>query len=236
MCGRFNITSDPLTRLLMELVGLPHPGPDNHNAAPTETIGVLRISADGDPEIVPMRWWLTPSWSEGPSTRYSMFNARSETAARSPAFRGPYRQRRCVVPVTGFYEWARQDGRRLPYYLKPHDAPGLLLAGLWDRWKHPESGEEMDSFAVLTVPAAPEMAFVHSRQPLMLSMVDARRWMDPESRDYGEVVRSDLPGVLDAVPVSGYVNDARHKDGRCVEPVGPAVPLVPGRGLREEAL
>jgi putative SOS response-associated peptidase YedK len=225
VCGRFNITSDPLTVLLMELVGLPHPGPDNYNAAPTETIRVLRIGENGEPELVPMRWWLTPYWSDGPSTRYSMFNAKSETAHRSPAFREPFRKRRCVVPVSGFYEWTRQNNQKLPYYIRPHDQAGLLLAGLWDRWRNPEADEVLESFTILTVPAAPGMAFVHDRQPLMLSLEDARSWMDPEQEDLQALIGSGLPMAVDAVPVSTHVNNARHKDARCVDPIGPPLAI-----------
>lgn len=229
MCGRFNVTSDPLTVLLMELVGLSHPGPDNLNAAPTETIQVLRIGESGQPELVPMRWWLTPYWSKGPSTKYSMFNAKSETAASSPAFREPFRKRRCVVPVSGFYEWTRQNNQKLPYYIRPHDSAGLLLAGLWDRWRDGETDESLLSFTILTVPAAPGMEFVHKRQPLMLSLEDARRWMDPEVEDFEEIIDSEMPVAVDAVPVSTYVNNARNKDARCAEPIGAAVPV--DRGL-----
>ena len=225
MCGRFNITSDPLTQLLMELVGLPHPGPDNFNAAPTETIQVLRLDEDGEPELAPMRWWLTPHWSKAPSTKYAMFNARSETAATSPAFREPYRKRRCVVPVSGFYEWSRQNNRKLPYLLKPHDQPGLLLAGLWDRWRNPDTDEVLESFTVLTVPASPAMALIHNRQPLMLSVEEARAWMDPDSKDFESLIDSDLPVEIDAVPVSTHVNNARNKDERCMDPIGKPIPL-----------
>jgi putative SOS response-associated peptidase YedK len=225
MCGRFNITSDPLTRLLMTLVGLPHPGPDNYNAAPTETIQVLRLDEDGNPELVPMRWWLTPHWSKAPSTKYAMFNARSETAASSPAFREPFRKRRCVVPVSGFYEWTRQNDRKLPYLLKPHEEPGLLLAGLWDRWRNPDTDEVLESFTVLTVPASPAMELIHNRQPLMLSVEEARAWMDPESEDFETLIRSDLPVSMDAVPVSTHVNNARNKDERCMDPIGKPIPL-----------
>ena len=130
MCGRFNVTSSPLSDVLLELVGMPHPGPDNYNAAPTETITVVRLNPEREPELVPMRWWLTPYWSKEMSTKYSMFNAKSETVAKSRAFREPFAKRRCVVPISGFYEWARQNNRKLPYYLTPHDAPGMLLAGI----------------------------------------------------------------------------------------------------------
>ena len=231
MCGRFNIISDPLTVLLMELVGLPHPGPDNFNAAPTETIEVLRLDESGEPELVPMRWWLTPHWSKAPSTRYAMFNARSETAAKSPAFREPYRKRRCVVPVSGFYEWTRQNNQKLPYLLKPHEGPGLLLAGLWDRWQNPETEEELESITVLTVASSPAMALIHKRQPLMLSIEDARSWMDPESEAFEALIRSELPVALDAVPVSTHVNNARNKDERCMDPIGKPITLDDGGAL-----
>jgi putative SOS response-associated peptidase YedK len=234
MCGRFNVAADPLSRLLMELVGLQHPGPDNLNAAPTETIVVLRLDEAGSPELAPMRWWLTPRWAKELTTRYSMFNAKSETVHESPAFREPFRSRRCVVPVCGFYEWARAGGRKLPYYIHPAEAPGMLLAGIWDRWKDPETGESLDSFAVLTTPANAGLAFVHHRQPVMLAQRDARRWMDPQTApaDLRPLLGSALPTPLEALPVSAWVNDARHKDARCMQGAAAPVPVADASGSR----
>lgn len=233
MCGRFNVESDPLSRLLLELVRLRHPGPDNHNAAPTETIVVLRLGKQGEPELVPMRWWLTPYWAGEPGSRYAMFNAKSETVERTPAFREPFRHRRCVVPVSGFYEWARtrertSDGKsRLPYYIRPRDLPGLLLAGVWDRWRNRESNEVLESFAILTTKAARGLEFVHDRQPVMLALREARRWLDPAAPadELKAMLGPAVPADLDAVPVSSYVNDARHKEVRCLEPIGAAVTI-----------
>ena len=225
MCGRFNVTSSPLSDVLLELVGMPHPGPDNYNAAPTETITVVRLNPEREPELVPMRWWLTPSWSKEMSTKYSMFNAKSETVAKSRAFREPFAKRRCVVPISGFYEWARQNNRKLPYYLTPHDAPGMLLAGIWDAWRSRDADEVVESFAVLTCAANPELEFVHNRQPVMLSLDSAQQWLDPDTTAEAlqSLCGSDLPLALDAIPVSTYVNNARHKDDRCVEPIGEPV-------------
>jgi len=233
VCGRFNVESDPLSRLLLELVRLRHPGPDNHNAAPTESILVLRLDKLGQPELVPMRWWLTPYWAREVGTRYAMFNARAESVERSPAFREPFRKRRCVVPVSGFYEWSKQaagaaDKRKLPYYIHPHELPGMLLAGVWDRWRNPADGEVIESFAIVTSAAAPGLEFVHSRQPVMLSMRGARRWLDPDasSADLEELLRPAIPVDLEAVPVSSYVNNARNKESRCVEPIARPVPVA----------
>jgi putative SOS response-associated peptidase YedK len=157
-----------------------------------------------------------------------MFNARSETVANSPAFREPFRKRRCVVPVSGFYEWARSGSQKLPYYLTAHEAAGLLLAGVWDRWHNPESGELLESFAVLTCPANERLKFVHKRQPVMLSMADAHRWLDPAlpAPDRNELFDSCLPVAMDAVPVSSYVNNARNKTARCLDPIGRIVDIA----------
>lgn len=234
MCGRFNVESDPLTRLLLELVRLRHPGPDNHNAAPTEIIAVLRMNADAQPEVVPMRWWLTPYWAKEPAAKYAMFNARAETVHSSRAFREPFRKRRCVVPVSGFYEWVRARSRtsggvnKMPYYIRPQDQDGMLLAGVWDRWRNPQSGDELESFAILTTDAAKGLEFVHDRQPVMLSVADARRWLDPlaSGETLQDMLAPSIPVDLDAVPVSTHVNNARHKEARCIEPIGEPVPVA----------
>ncbi len=230
MCGRFNITSDPLAKLLLALVNMPYEADDNVNAAPTEQIPVVRIAPDGSaqagaPELVSMRWWLTPFWAKEMSTRYSMFNAKSETAAKSPAFREPYRKRRCVVPVTGFYEWRRRDGEKIPYMITSRDTQGLLIAGLWDEWKDPQGGESVLSFTVLTDAANEALEFVHNRQPVMLSLDDARRWLDPDipTDDLDRLFESAIPVPLDVIPVSTRVNNARNKTPDVAMPGGPPI-------------
>ena len=235
MCGRFNVTSDPLSQLLLDLVGLAHTGPDNLNLAPTETVQVLRVGPEGEPQLVPMRWWLTPFWAKEMSTKYSMFNAKSETAHKSAAFKTPYQKRRCVVPVTGFYEWCRQNNTKLPYFITSHDDDGMLLAGLWDSWQNKEADEELLSFTILTTAANTALEFVHHRQPVMLSMDEARMWLDSSrpTEELEYLFASRLPTSLDAIPVSTFVNNARNKDERCVQAIGEPVSIsssVPGPG------
>lgn len=232
MCGRLNVTADPLARLLMELVGVTFPAGDRFNIAPTESVRVVRQSAAGEPELVAMRWWLTPFWAKEKSNKYSMFNAKSETAAKSPAFREPYRQRRCVVPVSGFYEWAKGklEGApaKLPYFIRPEQGDGLLLAGLWDRWRDPAAGpdsEPLESFTILTTAVNPALAFVHHRQPVLLSMHHARQWLDMSipTQELEHLYDGLIPLALEAVPVSTYVNNARNDGDRCVTPIGAAL-------------
>lgn len=225
MCGRLNVTDDPLSALLMEIVGMPHPGPFDSNIAPTADVGVIRLSELGEPELVPMRWWLTPHWAKEMSTKYSMFNAKSETLHKSPAFRQPFASRRCVVPVSGFYEWAKRSGGKAPYYLHPKEHAGLLLAGLWDRWSERDGGEVVESFTIVTTSAHDQLSFVHHRQPVMLSLGEAQMWLDTQSdrEALSKLFEPHLPMALEALPVSSYVSNARNKGERCIEAVGPPV-------------
>ncbi len=228
MCGRFNVTADPLSKLLSTMLGVEYTGVDNFNVAPTEMVPVLRVDAEGQPQLVPMRWWLTPYWARELTNKYSMFNAKAETAAKSPAFKEPYRKRRCVVPVTGFYEWCRENQQKVPYFITPSAADGLLLAGLWDAWKNRQSNEELLSFTVLTTSASDAMRSVHHRQPVMLSVEEARAWLDHSvsTAQLEYLLQPRLPVQLDAVPVSTHVNNARNKDARCMQPIAPAKPLT----------
>lgn len=214
MCGRFNMTADPLTRLFMAMVGQPYPGPDRLNMAPTEFVPVVAAEA-GERHLAEMRWWLVPHWAKEPSTRYAMFNARAEGLTRSPAFRGPFARRRAVLPVSGFYEWLRTDGRKVPHYV--HAADGLLLAALWDRW------EDLESFTLVTTAAHPALAWLHDRQPVILDGSGAEHWLaaDTDSETLRSLCEPALPVPLDVAPVDQRVSNARFKGPECLQPAGP---------------
>jgi putative SOS response-associated peptidase YedK len=139
-----------------------------------------------------------------------LINARSETAADKPAFRAAFRQRRCLVPFSGFYEWQKLPGGRKQAFLfrRPDSAP-FAVAGLWDG----------TACAVLTTQADAVVAPAHDRMPLILAPDTFPRWLDPVAGldDLRRLLRPADTGLL-AVPVGSWVNDARHEGPRCVEP------------------
>ncbi len=100
MCGRFNIIDDPFTKLLVEITGQHYSVETRFNIAPTEQVPVLVIKDETDWDLLDMRWWLIPNWAKEVSTKYSLFNAKSETLAKSSAFREPFKKRRCIVPLS----------------------------------------------------------------------------------------------------------------------------------------
>ena len=228
MCGRFNAADDPLNQVYEELVGHPFPGQANYNTAPTETAWIVRHDAPDSEELqaVPAIWWLTPYWSKTARPKYATFNARSETLAKSSAFKEPFRRRRCLVPVNGYYEWLKDGRRRMPYYIRGRTG-GMLLAGVWDRWRSRDRTETVTSFAIVTTAVSGELAFLHDRQPVMLSKAGARRWMarNAAAADLAGLLEPRIPLDLAVVPVSAYVGDPRNKERRCVEPVGAAIAI-----------
>lgn len=231
MCGRINISKHPLSEVLMELAGQPFPVEDRENLAPTEPAPIVRNARGSDArEVAVCQWWLIPYWSREPKTKYAMFNAKAETLEFSRAFEEPFARRRCVVPVSGFYEWEKQSGRKLPYYLRPQDDTGLLLAGVWDRWRSASGDQTIESFAIITVAANRGIRFIHDRQPAMLSRVDVDEWLSretPRSRLHA-LLTPTLPVPIAAVPVSTYVNTSKNQGPRCIDPVAPPVEIPAG--------
>ncbi len=225
MCGRFNIIDDPMTQLIADIAGQSYSGGTRYNIAPTENIPVL-LKTDGDWSLQDMRWWLVPSWAKEPSTKYAMFNARSESIAKSSAFREPFKKRRCIVPATGYYEWKKEGSHKLPLYIQPEDNHGFAFAGLWDRWQ--EGDQVIYSCTIVTAAAPQEMKEIHSRIPVHLSPEEIGTWVAPNASvdDLTALLAPTIRFPLNVTPVSIQVNNARNKDYRCVEPIGERI-IIP---------
>lgn len=220
MCGRFNVTSDPLNQLIVEITGRGFVIDTKYNIAPTEQVPVLFKHADGEWDLEAMRWWLVPYWADAPGTKYTMFNAKSETLSKSRAFREPFKRRRCIVPATGYYEWRKENNQKIPYYITPASGEGFAFAGLWDRWKGPD--QTIDSCTIVTTEATASMKPIHNRMPVHLTVDEARQWMNPDADQASlmPLLAPELHYPLAVTTVSTYVNNARNKDDRCVEPLG----------------
>ena len=229
MCGRLNIQGKQLVQMVMYFLEHDfYPAPDiadDYNLAPTQSVSVLRLNDEGSLECRPMRWWLTPSWSPGPSARFQTFNARIETAASSKAFGAPFARQRCVVPISGYYEWTSKAGQKVPFFIRGQGEQGLWLAGIWDAWqpRGVPQDEPLYSFALLTSAARGGLGALHPRQPLILDGAGTRQWLDAERQTsvLVEQYAGRLPISLRLDPVSSWVNNARHKGERCHQAIGP---------------
>ena len=186
------------------------------NVAPTHNAGVIVLGRDGL-RFQPMRWGLVPSWAKDPSIGSKLINARFETLGEKPAFRKALKSRRCIVPISGFYEWQKQARGKQPFFITSADAgKPLTLAGLWEEWNG------LLTFTVVTVPANEKVASIHDRMPAILSLEEAFAWLKTGDTALLQPCHSE---ALATWPVSTRVNSAANNDPRLAERT---TPLAPG--------
>ncbi|WP_297296606.1 SOS response-associated peptidase [uncultured Methylovirgula sp.] len=181
MCGRFTQHySWQEIHEFLSVVGAPHNLQPRYNIAPTTLIDMVRHDAEGRRELVRgVRWGLIPNWWKKPLKDLpAAFNARVETVSEKPMFRGAYRSRRCIVPASGFFEWTGKKGEKQPHMFVAADgSPILALAGLWERWRNPETGEDILSCTVIVTEPTTWMLPYHDRMPVLLQQAEIDRWL-----------------------------------------------------------
>jgi putative SOS response-associated peptidase YedK len=151
------------------------------NVAPTDPLPVVRYDAkDRQRSLEVMRWGLVPFWAKDIKVGFANINAKAEGIENKPAFREAFRQRRCLVPVDNLYEWKKVDGGKQPYAIGLKGGGLMALAGLWETWRAPSSGERVRSFAIVTTEPNELYAALHNRMPVVLAPEAWPAWLGEE--------------------------------------------------------
>lgn len=207
MCGRYAVTSAPeAIRTLFAYAEQPN-FPPRYNIAPTQPIGIVRL-VEGKRQFALVRWGLLPSWVKDPKSFSLLVNARGESLADKPAFKGAMKYRRCLVPADGFYEWKAIGTRKQPYYVRAQSGEPLAFAGLWETWTGP-NGEEMETAAIVTTRANRALAGIHDRMPVVVPPEAFNLWLDCANVDAETAASLVAPApenLLEAYEVSTAVN------------------------------
>jgi putative SOS response-associated peptidase YedK len=225
MCGRYELHSHPAAIALA--FGLAHP-PDVHaryNIAPMTEVPIVRVGAEGQRELVRMRWGLVPRWAKDPSIGARLINARGETIAEKPSFRMPFRRHRCLLPANGFYEWMNVAGgaeggepqRKQPQHVGMADGSLFGFAGLYERWRS-EDGDVLDTCTIITTDANALLRPLHDRMPAIIPPEHYARWLDPANADVVGLLVPFPAERMTYYPVSTRVNNVRHDDASLIEP------------------
>ena len=226
MCGRFALSA-MLTDIAEEFSTSAEPDrtlPVDWNIKPTQDIYIVK-----NQEITTASWGLIAPWSKNSNdalrSQSQAINARSESVHEKPTFRNAFRQRRCLVPATGYYEWATELGRyktKQPVFISRDDEKLLAFAGIFDRWISPE-GEIRDSVAIITRDAVGDLAKVHNRMPLFLPRERWGAWMDSNVTDVEEIRTlmqvPDPDAHLRYWPVSTLVNSIHNNGAELIAPI-----------------
>jgi putative SOS response-associated peptidase YedK len=224
MCGRFTykLTWEELVRLYrLTLDQPPRNTQPRYNVCPTDPIDTI-VGRDGQRELVSMRWGLVPRWWSKTikDVKMATFNARAETVETKPFFRDAFKRTRCLIPVSGYFEWQDTTSGKQPWYFIARDgSPALTVAGLWDEWKNRETGERLKSCTMIITEPNDFVAEVHDRMPVLLTEKQFEPWLSGEAGM--EYLRPAPNDFLQRWPVSKRVNSSRADagDATLIDPV-----------------
>jgi putative SOS response-associated peptidase YedK len=176
----------------------------------------LPVISEEDPEhIVLMQWGLIPFWAKDKksalSIREKTLNARAETLSEKPSFRHCISAKRCLVLADGFFEWRHINSKTYPYYIRLASHEPFAFAGIWDKWKNPESQESIKTFSIITTKANSLMEKIHNtkkRMPVILPREKERVWLgDQLERDQIQSLLQPYEASgMEAYPVSKIIN------------------------------
>ena len=212
MCGRITIThpNEALAALFDAVIGNDLPPSPRYNICPTNPVAV--VTSQGGRRLQAMRWGLVPPWYKSLTDGPLIINARADTVAAKPAFRDAVRQRRCILPASGFYEWsAGPDSTRLPWYITLKDGQPMALAALYSPWG------DMGTVAMVTVDGGPNMAGIHDREPVILAPGDWPLWLGEAGHGAARLMQATKAGDLQAHRVDPAVNSNRASGPALIE-------------------
>lgn len=219
MCGRFALTlpDDAMAALFdatlaNDLAPLP-----NYNICPTNQIHTI-TSEDGNRRLRPMRWGFLPHWYKTPTDGPLLINARSETIAEKPAFSKACRERRCLIPATGFYEWTKDsENNRLPWYIHPNSNDFLAFAGIWQAWDKADA--PLTTCAIVTTQANENMSQIHHRMPVILTKKDWPLWLGEDGKGAATLMTAAPENILEFHRVDPKVNSNRAHGETLIQPL-----------------
>src|SRR5215212_2353607 len=170
MCGRFGqkASSAELAAAFEAAWRCEEPQLPRFNIAPTQHAPVL-LSDAGRRVLDVFRWGLIPSWAKDAKIGNKMINARAEGVAGKPAYRAAFLRRRCLVPASGFYEWKKAGGGKVPHWIHAADGGPLTFAGLWEVWRPEKDAEPVFTFTILTTTPSADVSGIHDRMPVIVA-------------------------------------------------------------------
>ncbi|MEO0637882.1 MAG: SOS response-associated peptidase [Pseudomonadota bacterium] len=190
--------------------------PARYNIAPTQDVFFV-AHGEGGQTLKEGRWWLVPHWAKE-KPKWAMFNARSEDAAKKPAFRDAFKSKRCLIPADGYYEWTKaEDGGKDPHFIHSPDGQPFSFAGLWAY----NSTLDVVSCTILTAAAAPEIEHLHDRMPIILPQDSYDAWIDSATdvEDAARLLKDNRGHELVSYRVDRLVNNNRAQGPELIEGV-----------------
>lgn len=221
MCGRYTLANPDPKRLRLRFAlgeSAQIEEEPRFNIAPTDPVLAIR-ERDEERNVGRLRWGLVPGkWATEKQGR-PLINARAESVAKQPAFAASFRERRCLVPADGFYEWRKDDRGKVPLWFHRPDDDLFSFAGIWAEYT-PRDGEPIHSCAIITTRPNGLMGPVHDRMPVILDPGSEAAWIDPgtEPEDLLSLLAPPPDDALAAREVNDLVSNVRENGPALIEP------------------
>ncbi|GAB6056918.1 SOS response-associated peptidase [Desulfonatronum parangueonense] len=218
MCGRFGLW---VTLIIHEHYGLSTLGEPilpSYNIAPGQEVMGVHQDASGR-RLARFKWGLIPSWTRDLAKATKCINARSETVWDKPSFRSAIQHRRCLIPANGFLEWKKSGTKKQPYLIGFENLELFSMAGIWESWKNPATGEVFDSCAILTTNANETVAVIHDRMPVIIRPEDYQAWLDNPRVQIDALLQPFNAMHTLMMPISPRINSPKNNDPECIAPV-----------------
>lgn len=216
MCGRFYLTAKPeQLKDTFQLAKLPR-YTASYNIPPGQKILTIVQRDDHSYKAANLHWGLIPHWAKERKISAYLINARAETLRTKPAFRTSYKQRRCLIPASGFYEWQQQAQAKQAYCISHKDKHLMLFAGLWEYWEH--GTETIYSCCIITCPANTTIKPIHQRMPVILNSQQGQDWLNKRTalQTTEHLLANNADQEIRLKPISSRVNNPQHNDLSCL--------------------
>jgi len=215
MCGRYRLSRPEKLTETFETEPF-EDLPPHYNIAPTQPVATVR-QAGSSRVLSIMRWGLIPSWARDISIGNQLINGRSETLLEKPAFRESFRNRRCLIPADGFYEWKKTGKAKRPFHLGMKDDSLFAFAGIWDCWKSP-SGQLLESCSIVTTVPNELLIDVHDRMPVILPRRHYQTWLAATASEAERLSELLVPfdaSLMKRYAVSSFINKPQNDTPEC---------------------
>ena len=216
MCGRFTLTTP--TEALASAFEVPDPPllTTRYNVAPSQVIAVVGLKPDGERRgIALLRWGLVPHWAESPNSGPRPINVRSESVLYK--FGDQLREKRCLIPADGFYEWLTEGKKKLPRRFTLKTGEPFAFAGLWDVWVGEK--QKLVTCCLSTTAANDLVRPVHDRMPVIVPPESYREWLDPHTPEQRltALLKSYPAEAMTVTEVGTAVNSPKNDGPQCLD-------------------
>lgn len=216
MCGRYNFTDPDVIPELFGAQGSPPLAP-RYNIAPTQVVAVIGLKPDGTTRgVALLRWGLVPYWSNSSTSGPRLVNVRAESVTFK--FGEQFREKRCLIPATGFYEWSSVGGKKLARNFRMNSGLVFAFAGLWDVWRG--EAKPLLTCCLITTHANDLVRPVHDRMPVIMPRESYGEWLDPGTSE-GRLLSLLKPYPADEMTVAEVgpaVNSPKNDGPECIAP------------------